>query len=217
MAARKGSSSEGARDYDAFSHFPARVLFAPPRESLTPVRPGLPRIMGRGMRQTSRFGVAGTVLGAVLGMTAPSLASAAQTVYPTPFYTLSAQLTAKQEVTRPQRAARAFGSFTGRLTVSDGRATLIWQLHFMKLTGKPSAVQISYGDTGTIGHVAIWLCPPPSCVSGLRGTYSWERTAKPKLLQALLYKPMYVNVRTQLNANGEIRGQVSVIAPAAGG
>lgn len=170
------------------------------------------------MRPPSRFEVAGAALGAVLATAASSPESVgAPTVYPTPFYALSAQLTPRQEVSRPTGAGQAFGSFTGRLTVGSRNATLTWQLRFTKLTGKPSSAQISYGAVGKAGKVAIGLCPPPACVSGLRGTYSWEQTARPRLSQALLHGPVYVNVRTQLNPKGEIRGQVRAAAPAATG
>jgi hypothetical protein len=170
------------------------------------------------MRQPSRVAVAGAAVCAVLASAASGLSAVrAPTVYPTPFYVLSAQLTGTQEVVRPKGAEQSSGSFTGRLTVKGGRATLAWQLRFVGLTGAPSSVQVSYGAPGKTGSVAIKLCPQPTCVSGLHGAYSWRRAARPKLLQALLHGLAYVNVRTQLNPRGEIRGQVRAASPAAAG
>jgi hypothetical protein len=113
---------------------------------------------------------------------------------------LHATLTAGAEVPKQTvKAPNGTGAFSG--TVSAGK--LSWKLTFAHLSGRAVAAHIHTGRAGKSGAVVIPLCAP--CRSGAHGTI----TLKPAQLALVLRSgASYVNVHTQKNPNGEIRGQL---------
>lgn len=120
-------------------------------------------------------------------------------------YTLTANLTAAQEVPKPVGAkAGATGKFTATLLESGKSKKLTWKLTYANLTGKGLAAHIHLGKKGKAGAVAVALCGP--CKSGQKGsTQVTEATVK-----AVEAGKTYVNVHTTKNQAGEIRGQIKI-------
>ena len=112
---------------------------------------------------------------------------------------LTAKLAARGEVPAPKAAASATGLFTASLS---GRS-LTWRLTFSHLTGRALASHIHLGKAGVAGPVVVPLCGP--CVSGVHR----QVTVSAKVRTALLARGAYVNVHTEKNPAGEIRGQVT--------
>src|SRR4051812_25561737 len=113
---------------------------------------------------------------------------------------LHAGLTAGAEIPKQAfKAPEGTGTFSG--TVGDGKLT--WKLTFVHLSGKAVAAHVHTGRAGKSGAVVIPLCAP--CRSGAHGTIA----LKPAQLALVLRSgASYVNVHTQKNPNGEIRGQL---------
>jgi hypothetical protein len=115
----------------------------------------------------------------------------------------TATLGAAQEVPRPSGVgASARGSFAAGLTRRGSGGTLTWRLTFQGLTGKATAAHVHVGKAGKAGVVVVPLCGP--CRSGARGSTQVSGRA----VRALLAGTAYVNVHTDRNPAGEIRGQV---------
>jgi hypothetical protein len=115
----------------------------------------------------------------------------------------TAALSSGQEVP-PQvvKDAAAHGLFKGTLSGSK----LSWKLTYAKLTGPANAAHIHIGAKGASGNVVVPLCASTMCKSGLTGT----ATITPALMTAFKKHRLYVNVHTDKNPNGEIRGQLAV-------
>lgn len=120
-------------------------------------------------------------------------------------YTLSANLTAAQEVPKPAGTkAGATGKFTGTVVESGKSKTLTWKLSYANLTGKATAAHIHLGKRGQAGNVTVPLCGP--CKNGQKGTAKLTE-AQVKAIEA---GKTYVNIHTVKNVAGEIRGQIKV-------
>ena len=120
--------------------------------------------------------------------------------------TARAAMNARQEVPRPQGAARARGTFSLSATKSGTAARVTWTLTFSRLTGRALAAHIHLGARGRAGRVIVPLCGP--CRSGVRRTVTLSGAA----LAALESGRAYVNVHTRRNPAGEIRGQIPALA-----
>lgn len=126
--------------------------------------------------------------------------------------TIEATLSSKQEPDPTTKgAARATGRFsaTGTFTCPSGEkrcdtvpGRLGWTLVFGRLTGRAQLAHIHLGRAGSIGPVAIALCAP--CRSGAHGTIFVGR----RVWEAIAAGRAYVNVHTDANPLGEIRGQL---------
>ena len=139
--------------------------------------------------------LAAVVAVAALTLTAVSIAGTRTTMMG-----VSANLTAGQEV--PKQVVHdmaATGHFVGTLS---GRK-LSWKLTFSHLTGSATAAHIHIGAMGKAGNVLASLCSP--CHSGVKGTTTLSAAARRQLSQHKLY----VNIHTDKNPNGELRGQLS--------
>jgi hypothetical protein len=121
---------------------------------------------------------------------------------------IAATMVAADEIPAPKGdVGSGRGSFTATLTKSDAGAVLNWQLSFGGLTGDAVAAHIHIADRGKAGPVVVPLCAP--CSSGASGTANITAT----VLEAIENDRAYVNVHTKTNPAGEIRGQVSPVAP----
>ena len=95
----------------------------------------------------------------------------------------------------------------GRLTlplpkVAGIHWTLAWRLSFSGLSGPATAAHIHVGAHGVAGPVSIPLCGP--CTVTVKGTTPVSAAQA----AALLRGGDYVNVHTDKNTSGEIRGQI---------
>ena len=121
-------------------------------------------------------------------------------------YAFKAKLSAGAEVPKPTGVpSGATGSF-GVTTVEPktGKVKLSWKLTFTHLSGGAIAAHIHRGKTGKAGGILVPLCGP--CKSGQTGKALVTRTVE-NLLEA---GATYVNVHTNKNPGGEIRGQIKV-------
>lgn len=115
----------------------------------------------------------------------------------------SAALTVRQETDHPKGTnSTASGQFTATLT---GK-TLKWKLTWKNLSGPANQAHIHLGKRGISGNVLVPLCPP-GCTSPNHGT----ATLTAVVIKAMKAGGTYVNVHTNKNLNGEIRGQITVV------
>jgi hypothetical protein len=128
---------------------------------------------------------------------------------------LTASLGTAKEVPKPKGVGgNARGTFSAGLARKGTGGTLSWRLTFSGLTGPAGAAHIHLARPGVAGPVAVALCGP--CRSGVRGTAK----LKARTMTALLAGGAYVNVHTDKNPAGEIRGQIrkggKAVAPPGG-
>jgi CHRD domain len=115
----------------------------------------------------------------------------------------SAVLRASQEVSRPNGMhSGAAGRFTARLT---GR-TLRWTLTFSHLTGRPIVAGLNRGLRGANGVAFKTLCR--RCDLPSQGTMTLTAAQR----DAMLRGGAYVNLHTNRNGLGEIRGQINRVS-----
>ena len=98
---------------------------------------------------------------------------------------------------------------TGRFIVTTvepktGKVKLTWKLTFSHLSGKAMQAHIHLGKPGKAGNVLVALCAP--CKNGQTGKTTIARSIENDLEAG----KTYVNVHTQKNPAGEIRGQIKV-------
>jgi hypothetical protein len=119
-------------------------------------------------------------------------------------YGVSAKLKASSEVPKPSGVpAGATGKFTGTVVeLANDKARVTWKLTFSHLSGPAIAAHIHIGKVGKAGPVALALCGP--CHSGQKGKGMLTHAQVTKIEAG----SAYVNVHTQKNPGGEIRGQV---------
>jgi hypothetical protein len=112
---------------------------------------------------------------------------------------LKAFLTVNQEIPTPTGASGS-GTFTATVT---GR-TIRFRLTFRGLTGAAGAAHIHAALAGRSNPApAVSLCAP--CRNGQRGTVR----ASAVVMKKILGGGTYVNIHTEQNAAGEIRGQIA--------
>jgi hypothetical protein len=121
---------------------------------------------------------------------------------------LIATMNAPSEVPAPTGdVSVARGAFAATATADGAGASLQWQMTFSGLTGPATAAHIHVAARGLPGPVSVPLCAP--CTSPASGT----ATVDSNVLASLQTGGAYVNVHTDRNRAGEIRGQVGVAAP----
>ena len=138
---------------------------------------------------------AAIVAGALIPVSLATGTSAAKSIK------FTATLTAGQEKHPSPKGTKAGagGTFTATLTGS----TLKWTLTWKNLTGPANQAHIHQGAKGVSGNVLVSLCPP-GCKSGMSG----KSVLTAPVLKLLKSGATYVNVHTNKNLNGEIRGQI---------
>ena len=93
---------------------------------------------------------------------------------------------------------------SGKFTATLSGTTLTWKLTFTHLSGPATAAHIHAGKRGVSDpNPMIPLCGP--CTSGQTGTVTGVTTDQIAKMKA---GATYVNVHTNLNKAGEIRGQI---------
>ncbi len=144
-------------------------------------------------------------LGAVLVIMVLVLASfaGASAKLTTQVLRFKAVLTAGQVVPHPKGTTTASsGTFTATLSGT----TLRWKLSYAHLSGPAVAAHIHLGARGKNGIALVALCGPPACKSPMVGTANSVTDD----IAALMSKAgAYVNVHTDKNPEGEVRGEIS--------
>jgi hypothetical protein len=121
---------------------------------------------------------------------------------------LIATMNAPSEVPAPTGdVSAARGAFTATASQDGTGAGLSWSMTFDGLTGAATAAHIHVAPRGQPGPVVVPLCAP--CTSPASGTANVDAT----VLAAIQTGGAYVNVHTDRNRGGEIRGQVGITAP----
>ena len=117
-------------------------------------------------------------------------------------------MNAPSEVPAPTGdVSAARGAFTATASQDGTGAGLSWSMTFDGLTGPATAAHIHVAPRGQPGPVVVPLCAP--CTSPASGTANVDAT----VLAAIQAGGAYVNVHTDRNRAGEIRGQVGITAP----
>jgi hypothetical protein len=132
-------------------------------------------------------------------------------------YTLTATLTGGNETPAPGINTGAFGNAT--VTVDMSARTVSWVVDVYNLPSGVTAGHIHVGPSGTAGPTVVNFTVPTGASNEFRiaGTMSDTAfTLRPDqgirsaddMFQAILGGNSYVNVHSQVNAGGEIRGQL---------
>jgi hypothetical protein len=119
-------------------------------------------------------------------------------------YKVHAKLAGAQET--PKNKSKGTGTFTATVVEKGHSKTMTWKLTYKGLTGRALAAHVHLAKRGVEGPVAVPLCGP--CKSGAHG----KTKVTEKIVSALEHHKAYANVHTKKYPNGEIRGQISVIA-----
>jgi CHRD domain-containing protein len=105
---------------------------------------------------------------------------------------------AKSEV--PPNSSPATGTLTATYDTSSKK--LSWKGNYSGLTGPATAAHFHSGEAGKNGPVAVPIAPATSPFEGSATLTDAQATD-------LLAGKLYVNVHTEANKGGEIRGQVT--------
>jgi hypothetical protein len=111
---------------------------------------------------------------------------------------LKATMDAKSEV--PPNSSPATGTLTA--TYDTGSKKLSWKGSYSGLSGPATAAHFHSGEAGKNGPVAVPITPATSPFEG-------SATLTDAQANDLLAGKLYVNVHTEANKGGEIRGQVT--------
>ena len=111
---------------------------------------------------------------------------------------LKATMDAKSEV--PPNSSPATGTLTATYDTSSKK--LSWKGSYSGLSGPATAAHFHSGEAGKNGPVAVPITPATSPFEG-------SATLTDAQANDLLAGKLYVNVHTEANKGGEIRGQVT--------
>ena len=111
---------------------------------------------------------------------------------------LKATMDAKSEV--PPNSSPATGTLTATYDTSSRK--LSWKGSYSGLSGPATAAHFHSGEAGKNGPVAVPITPATSPFEG-------SATLTDAQADDLLAGKLYVNVHTEANKGGEIRGQVT--------
>lgn len=120
-------------------------------------------------------------------------------------YTYKSTMTPGFEVPKPKGAAGAKGVFTATVTENGSTRLLKWKLTYSGLSGKAIGAHVHKGRAGVAGAVIVPLCGP--CSSGKTGQAKISKDVADLFERGLVY----VNVHTNKNQAGEIRGQLKLV------
>jgi hypothetical protein len=153
-----------------------------------------------------------------LAMTVAAIGAAVSTAS-AEVYTLTASLSGDQETPAPGLNTGAFGSAT--VTVDTGARTVTYRVDVFNLPSGVTASHIHAGGAGTAGPVVVNFAPPINASNdfSFSGTVrDTEFVLRPDqgirsaddMFQAIIGGNSYVNVHSQVNGGGEIRGRLTL-------
>jgi hypothetical protein len=98
------------------------------------------------------------------------------------------------------------GSGTASVNADFGARQLSWQVAYTGLGGPPIGAHIHCGaPAGANAPIAVPLGAPPNLASPIQGSGTMTDTQLQQLRSGLCY----VNIHTEMNKPGEIRGQLT--------
>lgn len=126
----------------------------------------------------------------------------------------SAELTTEAEVP-PPAGSDGSGSATATINEDD---SVDYEVQYQDLTGAPVAAHIHYGEVGVAGPVILTLAQGDSPFSGTLTEADFTPAeggpqTYAEALDAIRDGMTYVNVHTEANGAGEIRGQLLALPP----
>ena len=133
----------------------------------------------------------------------------------------NAELSTGDEVPAPTVPSDYAGTGDAVVIISDDATSIDFEVNFEGLTGPAVMAHIHWGETGAAGPPIFWLTPQgtddnPSPLTGTLteadfvpadgGPQTFEEA-----LDAMRAGDTYVNVHTEANMSGEIRGQLAAL------
>jgi hypothetical protein len=134
----------------------------------------------------------------------------------------AAELTAEAEVPAPTVPDGYAGSGSATATISDDASSIDYEVTFEGLTGPPVASHIHWGAVGEAGPIILPLEHGDSPFSGTLTEADFTPAEGgpqtfAEALDAIRDGNTYVNIHTEANGPGEIRGQLMEIPDTATG
>lgn len=150
-----------------------------------------------------------TVLLAIMALLAlPAVALAAEE--------FTADLTVEAEVPAPNVPGDYAGSGSASATISDDESSVDYEVTFDGLTGPPVGAHIHFGAAGEAGGIILPLEHGDSPFSGTLTEADFTPVdggpqTFAEALAAIRAGDTYINIHTEMNPPGEIRGQLRVL------
>lgn len=125
-----------------------------------------------------------------------------------------ANLTAAQEVAPSAAGTPANASGQGEFIYVPKFHVLYFSITFSHLSGAPTMSHFHHAASGVNGPVLQTICGSPApallgqCVSATHGQLTGQWLLSDEQARDLMAGDVYVNLHTQLNSGGEIRGQL---------
>ena len=128
----------------------------------------------------------------------------------------SGTLSVDQEVPAPTVPEGYAGTGTASATIADDESSIDYEVTFEGLTGPLMAAHIHYGETGVAGGVMFPLGHAEGSFSGTLSEADFTPVdggpqTYAEALAAIRGGESYVNLHTEANASGELRGQLNVL------
>ena len=130
----------------------------------------------------------------------------------------AAELVPGAEVPPPTCDGECTGSGSATVTISDDESSIEYEVTFEDLTGAPVGAHIHYGGADVAGPVILPFAHGDSPFSGTLTEADFVPveegdgpTTFAEALDAIRNGDTYVNVHTEMNPPGEIRGQLNAI------
>ncbi len=130
---------------------------------------------------------------------------------------LTATLTVAQEIPPPAMATPPTAKGAAVLLFDPTTNTLNFTLAYAGLSGAAVAAHFHEGAVGVAGPVVQTICGPQNqnpllgaCSTSNSGFLTGTWAVPAGLVPTLLNGGLYLNVHTQLNPAGEIRGQINI-------
>lgn len=137
----------------------------------------------------------------------------------------TAEINADQEVPAPTLPDGYEGNGSGSATISADESEITYEVSFEGLTGPAIMAHIHYGAPGVAGGIIFWLTEmgvddSPSPLSGTLAEADFNAVdggpqTFAEALDAIRAGDTYFNIHTAENPPGEIRGQLTAVAPPA--
>jgi len=119
----------------------------------------------------------------------------------------------QESSTSPSTPKNASGA--GNFIFNPADNTLSFTVNFSHLSSAPTMAHFHFASAGSNGPVLQTICGSPSpvlmgqCPSGKSGVLQGKWTLTTTQVQELLHDEIYINIHTNLNPKGEIRGQLT--------
>jgi len=128
----------------------------------------------------------------------------------------TASLTTEAEVPAPTLPDGYTGSGSASATISDDETEIEYEVNYENLTGPPVASHIHWGAVGAAGPVILPLAHGDSPFSGTLTEADFVAVdggpqTFAEALDAMRAGDTYINIHTETNGPGEIRGQLRVV------